>query len=47
MMRTSSNCGKARNRLIGAGGLTSLVVSLFIAAVAHRPASAQYQVYWV
>ena len=42
----SSSCRKIWGRLVGASWLASIVGSLFVAAVVHRPASAQDQVYW-
>jgi hypothetical protein len=42
----SSSCGRIGRRLAGASWLASLVGSLFLAAVALRPAFAQYQVFW-
>ncbi|MFH1920722.1 MAG: CehA/McbA family metallohydrolase [Planctomycetota bacterium] len=45
-MHTSSSCDKVWGRLAGASWLASLVGALFVAAITHRPASAQYQVFW-
>ncbi len=45
-MRIPSRFGKIWGRLAGASRLTSLVVFLFVVAVAYRPASAQYRIFW-
>ena len=45
-MHTSSSCGKVWGQLAGASWLASLLGSLFVAAMVHRPACAQYQVFW-
>jgi len=45
-MSTWARCREVRHRLAGASWVISLVGSFFVVAVAHRPVSAQYQIYW-
>jgi len=45
-MHSSSSCYRIRGRLARASWLASLVGSVLVAAVLHRPASAQYHIFW-
>ena len=45
-MNPPSSWGKIGCRLAGASRLASLMGSLFVAAVALRPASAEYRIFW-
>ncbi|MBM4091651.1 MAG: hypothetical protein FJ276_19820 [Planctomycetes bacterium] len=45
-MPTTSSCGKIWGRIAGASRKVLLWVSLVLAAMMARPASAQYQVFW-
>ena len=46
IMDTSSDSGKIRGGLVGASRMASLAAFVLVAAVAHRPASAEYGVFW-